>query len=104
MLAPRGVGPRAARCILSSRMHGDDLASRISELVVRTARLDIDPAALAPDQRLAGPESLGLHSLQVFELVTALEDEFRIQVSDEAIAGLNSVAAITEYVRAHRAP
>lgn len=83
-------------------MAEDDLADHVRRLLVRTARLDVDPASIALDRPLVGEGGLGVHSLEVFELVCALEDELGVTVTDDAIPTLRTVGAIVEHVRRQR--
>lgn len=56
-------------------------------------------ASLADDQPLYGEGGAGLGSLEVFELIQAIEDEYGIAVGDDAVERMNSVDAIVAYVR-----
>lgn len=78
------------------------LVEEIRQVIVRAARLDIAPGEIGLDQPLFGPDSLGLSSIDVFDMVTELEGQLGIPVPDEVIPKLNSVAAILAFVESHR--
>lgn len=64
------------------------------------SRLRMPAAVITDEQPLYGPEGAGLASLELFELIQAIEDEFGFAIPDEDMARLNSVSGIVEYVRA----
>jgi acyl carrier protein len=74
----------------------------IRKAIVHAGRLKIEPDAIGVDHKLYGPESLGLHSIDIFDLVTDLETKFGINVPDEEIPKLNSVSDILAFVEARR--
>lgn len=73
----------------------------IFEKVVRilAEQLDADPDKITPQTRIA--EDLNADSLDVVELVMAVEEEFDIQIPDEEIEGLKTVEAVVEYIQAN---
>lgn len=46
-------------------------------------------------------EDLGADSLDIVELIMALEEEFEIEVPDEDAEKLTTVASAVEYIKAH---
>lgn len=78
------------------------LVEEIRQVIVRAARLEIAPGDIGLDQPLHGPDSVGLTSIDVFDMVTDLEGQLGIQVPDEEIPKLNSVAAIVAFVESRR--
>ena len=58
--------------------------------------LGIDKEKITMDSRLA--EDLGADSLDAVELIMTLEDEFGIEVDDEAAIKIKKVADIVEYL------
>ena len=59
-------------------------------------QLNIDKATLNKDTRIV--EDLHADSLDVVEMLIALEDEFHISVPDEDAKGLTTIGAIADYV------
>ena len=58
--------------------------------------LGIDKEKITLDSRLA--EDLGADSLDAVELIMALEDEFGIEVDDEAATKIKKVSDIVEFL------
>lgn len=88
---------------MPARLPGEDeLADRVRRLLAATARLELDPATLPLDRPLLGEGGLGIHSLEVFEFVCALEEEFGIAVADDALVPPVSLRSIVDYVRSHQ--
>ena len=48
-------------------------------------------------------EDLGADSLDLFELVMALEEEFDVEIPTEDLEKLSTVQDVADYVEAHRA-
>jgi acyl carrier protein len=73
---------------------GDEMRDRIRTLVADQLGLDI--AEVAPTATIL--DDLGADSLDVVELVMSLEDTFDIEVPDEEVEGMRTVADIQRYV------
>jgi|JI8StandDraft_1071087.scaffolds.fasta_scaffold42616_2 acyl carrier protein len=80
-----------------------DLADEVRRVIVESAKLKCRPEEIRSDQPLHGPSSLGLHSLDIFELVLELETRLGVEIKDEEIPGLNSIAAIVALIESRRA-
>lgn len=59
-------------------------------------QLDIDPDEITMDTRFK--EDLDADSLDLLELVTTLEDEYGINISEEDMEKLTTVGAVVEYL------
>lgn len=59
-------------------------------------QFDIDPSEITMDTNLI--DDIGADSLDVVELIMALEDEYGVTISDDDAANLTSVRKIVEYV------
>ncbi|MDO5338270.1 MAG: acyl carrier protein [Eubacteriales bacterium] len=46
-------------------------------------------------------EDLGADSLDLFELVMALEDEYNIEIPSEELSALTTVGEVIDYLNAH---
>jgi acyl carrier protein len=66
----------------------------ICELVA--SRLGLDREEVVPDARIL--EDLGADSLDVVELVMALEERFDLVVPDEDVEGLLTIGDVAAYV------
>ncbi|HAK95202.1 MAG TPA: acyl carrier protein [Planctomycetes bacterium] len=71
-----------------------DVASRIRAVVART--LKVDPARITDDARFV--QDLGAGSIQSIELVAAFEEEFDIEMDEEAALGVKTVGGAVEFI------
>jgi len=67
---------------------------RITELLAE--QLNVDKATLSKDTRIV--EDLRADSLDIVEMLIALEDEFGISVPDDDAKDLNTIGKLAEYV------
>ncbi|MCP3987356.1 MAG: acyl carrier protein [bacterium] len=72
----------------------DDLLARLSEIV--STQLGVDPKEVVPEARIL--DDLGADSLDVVELVMALEETYDIIVPDEDAESLQTIADIGTYI------
>lgn len=79
-----------------------NLADDIRRTIVETVGKGFKVEDIGLDQPLYGPGSLGLHSLDIFELTLELETRLGIEIDDADIPKLNSVAAIVALVESRR--
>ena len=61
-----------------------------------------DRAAIRPDHHLR--DDLGLDSMAVIELLYKIEETFDIQIPDQDLVGLSTVAAVATYVEQRLSP
>ena len=73
------------------------MVERIMEMT--SENLNIDRALIQPTSSFKG--DLGIDSLDLFELVMALEEEFDVEIPTEE--KLSTVQDVADYVEAHRA-
>jgi acyl carrier protein len=71
-----------------------DLAQKIRSLVAD--RLGVDLVDCTAEASIL--DDLGADSLDVVELVMALEDEFDIEVPDEDVLGIRTIGDVERYV------
>lgn len=71
-----------------------DVEKRVKEVVVRT--LKVDPARITDDSRFV--EDLGAESIQSVELVAAFEEEFDIEMEDEAALAVKNFGNAVEFI------
>jgi acyl carrier protein len=72
----------------------EQLEKKVNAIIVE--RLGVEGSALVPEANLL--DDLGADSLDVVELVMALEEEFGIEVPDEDVEGIRTVGDIVTYV------
>lgn len=63
---------------------------------ILSEQLDIDPSEITMDSALL--EDLGADSLDVVDLVMSIEDEFNLEVSDEALEDMTTVGDAVRYI------
>lgn len=61
-------------------------------------QLSVEEAAVKPESSFA--TDLGADSLDTVELVMALEEEFEIEIPDEAAEGIGTVQAAVDFIKA----
>ena len=75
-----------------------DLLEKVKEVVVE--QLDCNADEVKEDSKFI--ENLGADSLDVVELVMALEEEFDIEIPDEDAEGILTVADAVKYIEKHK--
>ena len=73
------------------------LEARIRGVVAR--QLGVEPSEVVPDASLQ--EDLGADSLELVELLMALEDEFDIEVPEEVAETITTIADVERYIIEH---
>jgi acyl carrier protein len=74
-----------------------DLSGRIQAIV--TEQLGVEPAEVTKDASIL--DDLGADSLDVVELVMALEEAFDIEVPDDAVEEMRTIGDIQRFVESH---
>jgi len=75
----------------------NDLSGRIQSIVAD--QLGVDIADVTKDASIL--DDLGADSLDVVELVMTLEDNFDIDVPDEAVEELRTIGDVQRFVESH---
>lgn len=76
-----------------------DTFERIRELLAE--QLDIEAETITPESSIL--DDFGADSLDVVDMVMSLEDEFGVEVPDEAVEGLKTVGDVVRYVEEYSA-
>jgi len=63
-------------------------------------QLGVEPDKVTPEAKFV--EDLGADSLDTVELIMAFEEEFGLEISDDAAAELRSVGDAIEYISRHK--
>jgi acyl carrier protein len=82
---------------LAGRAEIEALETRIRGVVAR--QLGVEPSEVIPDASLQ--EDLGADSLELVELLMALEDEFDIEVPEEVAETITTIADVERYIIEH---
>lgn len=80
-------------------MSQDDIFTRVQKIVKE--QLEVELSEVKPEANFAN--DLGADSLDTVELVMALEEEFDIEIPDEAAEGITTVQACVDYINAQLA-
>ncbi|WP_293127272.1 acyl carrier protein [Microcoleus sp. bin38.metabat.b11b12b14.051] len=75
-------------------MSQDDIFTRVKKIVAD--QLEVDPSEVKPEANFAS--DLGADSLDTVELVMALEEEFDIEIPDEAAEAITTVQASVDFI------
>ena len=67
---------------------------KIAEIIAEQLNVDVENITMETNMK----EDLGADSLDLFELVTALEDEYGIDIDSEDLVSLTTVKAVMEYL------
>ena len=71
-----------------------DTFEKVKKIVAE--QLEVDPDKVTPEATFA--EDLGADSLDTVELVMALEEEFEIEIPDEAAEKIDTVQAAVDFI------
>jgi len=76
-----------------------EVKERLKRLIVERLKLQVKPEEIDENAPLFG-EGLGLDSIDALELVVGLEQEFGVQVPDEAVGreAFASISALADFV------
>ncbi len=72
----------------------EEIFTRVKNVVAE--QLEVDEKEITPEANFAG--DLGADSLDTVELVMALEEEFDIEIPDEAAEKIATVQAAVDYI------
>ena len=78
---------------------GNDTRSRVVKIVVEL--LGISPSKVTPASRFS--EDLGADSLDIVELVMAVEEDFEVEIPDETAADFKTVGDVVRWIDARKA-
>ena len=70
---------------------------RVKEIIAK--ELEVEVKQLVPDAKFI--EDLGADSLDIVELVMALEEEFGLEIPDEEADKLKTVGDAMDYLKSH---
>ena len=71
---------------------------KIREMIAENLNIDINTIT----EEASFKEDLGVVSLDLFELVMALEEEFGVEIPTEDLETLTTVGAVAKYVEEHQ--
>ncbi|MCQ4773143.1 acyl carrier protein [Lacrimispora saccharolytica] len=74
------------------------MLEKIREMIAENLNIDINTIT----EEASFKEDLGVDSLDLFELVMALEEEFGVEIPTEDLETLTTVGAVAKYVEEHQ--
>ena len=75
-----------------------DTADRVKKIVVE--HLGVEEDKVTPDASFI--DDLGADSLDIVELVMAFEEEFGVEIPDDAAEKINTVGDANQYIEDHK--
>ena len=75
-----------------------DIFDKVKEIIVD--KLGVDESAVKPEASFI--EDLGADSLDIVDLVMALEEEFGIDIPDEEAQNIKAVGDAVNYIKNHQ--
>ncbi|GAB63000.1 MAG: acyl carrier protein [Candidatus Jettenia sp.] len=81
-----------------------DTIQRLKELLVTRLKLKVGVDKIKDDTPLFGPNSLGLDSIDVLEMVIVIKKEFGVEIMDRETSEniFTSVGSIARYIEENR--
>lgn len=74
------------------------MLERMKELMEDTIGVDVDGIT----EKTSFKEDLGIDSLDLFELVMALEEEFDVEIPSESLEQMTTVGDVMKYLEDHQ--
>ena len=62
-------------------------------------QLGVEPSEITPESSFV--DDLGADSLDIVELIMALEEEFNMEIPDEEAEKISTVGDVVEYIKSH---
>jgi len=75
-----------------------DIETKVKEIIVE--RLGVDPTEVVPTASFVN--DLGADSLDTVELVMAFEEEFGLEIPDDAASKIQTVGQAIDYIKANK--
>ncbi len=75
-----------------------NIQTRVKEIVIE--QLGVNEEEVTPEASFL--EDLGADSLDIVELVMALEEEYELEISDEDAEGIKTVQDVVSYIEGRR--
>lgn len=80
-------------------MNANDVKAKIKDMLCE--RLGIEPAALEYDTTLFG-EGIGLDSIDSLEIISAIDEEYGVEMTGVGKEHFKNIDALAAYVLAHK--
>jgi acyl carrier protein len=77
----------------------DDVEKRIVELVAEVL-VDVKKENIRLDSKIV--EDLGAESLDIYDMIALLEDEFGLEITDEEVEKIRTVQDVANFIKEHK--
>jgi acyl carrier protein len=77
----------------------DDVEKRIVELVAEVL-VDVKKENILLDSKIV--EDLGAESLDIYDMIALLEDEFGLEITDEEVEKIRTVQDVANFIKEHK--
>jgi len=91
-------GEISSEALKSKRRRLMSVEEKVKEIIVD--QLGVDESEVTPDAKFI--DDLGADSLDIVELVMALEEEYDIEISDEEAEKIQTVGDAIEFIKSHQ--
>ncbi len=75
----------------------DDIEKKIVDLVAEVL-VDVNKDNIRLDSKIV--EDLGAESLDIYDMIALLEDEFGMEISDEEVEKIRTVQDVADFIKA----
>jgi acyl carrier protein len=77
----------------------DDLEKKVVDLVAEVL-VDVKKENIQLDSKIV--EDLGAESLDIYDMIALLEDEFTLEITDEEVEKIQTVQDVVNFIREHK--
>lgn len=77
----------------------DDLEKRVVDLIAEVL-VDVNKENIQLNSKIM--EDLGAESLDIYDMIALLEDEFGLEITDEEVEKIQTVRDVADFIREHR--
>lgn len=77
----------------------DDLEKKVVDLIAEVL-VDVNKENIQLDSKIV--EDLGAESLDIYDMIALLEDEFGMEITDEEVEQIQTVKDVANFIRDHQ--
>lgn len=77
----------------------DDLEKKVVDLIADVL-VDVNKENIQLDSKIV--EDLGAESLDIYDMIALLEDEFGMEITDEEVEQIQTVQDVANFIRDHQ--
>jgi acyl carrier protein len=74
----------------------DDVERKVVDLIAEVL-VDINKESIQMDSKIV--EDLGAESLDIYDMIALLEDEFNLEITDEEVEKIQTVQDVANFIR-----